>query len=78
MSLVQEGALMSYGMYFGNDDAMWGQLAEIAVRILRGARPGDIPFALPHITGFAVNARTARELGIEIPVDIRTLAEIVD
>ena len=43
--------------------------AEIAVRILAGEKPSDIPFAIPQATRAMVNAARAAELGIEVSED---------
>ena len=43
--------------------------AEIAIRILAGEKPSDIPFAIPQATRAMVNAARAAELGIEVSED---------
>ena len=58
------GALASYGP----DQYLQGrQAARLAVRILSGTPPGDLPVELPDRIEFVVNLKTARALGFEIP-----------
>jgi putative ABC transport system substrate-binding protein len=53
---------------FGPDILELGrQAANYVVRILNGARVGDLPFEGPTHIGFAVNMKTARALGLTIP-----------
>jgi putative ABC transport system substrate-binding protein len=46
-------------------------------RILRGARPADLPFELPREVELVVNLRTARVLGIAVPPAILLRADAV-
>jgi putative tryptophan/tyrosine transport system substrate-binding protein len=57
------GGLMAYGP---STVALYGHAAEYVVRILRGARPGDLPVAVPR-NYFVINLKTARALGLTIP-----------
>jgi putative ABC transport system substrate-binding protein len=62
--MVQAGALMSYGPNLA------GQLrraAELVDRILRGAKPADIPVEQPTKFDLAINRTTAKALGLTIP-----------
>jgi ABC-type uncharacterized transport system substrate-binding protein len=52
--------------------------AEIAIRILAGEAPSNIPMAIPQATRAMVNATRAAQLGIEIPEDILAEIELVD
>ena len=64
---VEAGALTSYG----SDPAADGfQAARLAVKILRGARPEDLPVEGSNKIEFAVNLRMARGLGLTIPPGI--------
>ncbi|MBS0453786.1 MAG: ABC transporter substrate-binding protein, partial [Proteobacteria bacterium] len=56
--------LLSYGPDYA---AMFRRVAEIAVQILNGAKPGDLPMEQPTKLEFVVNLRIARTLGLTIP-----------
>jgi putative tryptophan/tyrosine transport system substrate-binding protein len=61
---VAEGGLVS----FGTDPAEWyRQGAVYADRILKGAKPGDLPVQNPTTYELVVNLKTARTLGLELP-----------
>jgi putative ABC transport system substrate-binding protein len=61
---VDAGGLMSYGP---NWPHMWSRAAEIIDKILRGAKPGDIPVEQPTQFELAINLKTAKALGLTIP-----------
>jgi putative tryptophan/tyrosine transport system substrate-binding protein len=67
---VERGALISYGPDFVK---MYETAGELAVRILSGAKPGDIAVR-EDISELAVNYRTAQLLGITVPPRIKVLA----
>lgn len=69
-----DGHLLSYGGRWTKDNDPDERLPAIASRILRGERPGDIPFEGPTEYDLYVNLRTAAKIGIAIPPDIRLLA----
>jgi putative ABC transport system substrate-binding protein len=74
--LAAEGFLMSYG--FNVNDLFRG-VAVYVDRILRGARPGDLPIEQPRQWDFVVNRKTARTLGIPLPAAILTQAtEVIE
>ena len=52
--------------------------AEIAIRILAGEKPADIPLAIPQATRAMVNAARASQLGIEISDETLAEIELVD
>ncbi len=65
---VEAGGLMSYGFNFPQ---LWRSAADMVAKIMRGTKAGDIPMEQPTTYELAVNARTAKALGIRIPESIR-------
>jgi len=68
------GALLSYG---ADEEELWRRAAELAARILHGAKPADLPFEQPTKFKFVVNARTARVLGLSVPPSVLARADQV-
>jgi putative ABC transport system substrate-binding protein len=61
---VEAGGLMSYGPNFLE---LWRRSADFVDRILRGAKPADIPVEQPSKFDLVVNLTTAKALGLAIP-----------
>jgi putative ABC transport system substrate-binding protein len=64
---ADEGALMSYGP---NIAAQFERAAYFVDRILKGAKPADLPFEQPTQIEFVLNMKTARVLGLKIPQEL--------
>jgi putative ABC transport system substrate-binding protein len=71
---VTAGGLMSYGP---NWPAMWRRSADFVDKLLRGAKPGDIPVEQPTQFDLVINLKTAKALGLEIPASILARADEV-
>jgi putative ABC transport system substrate-binding protein len=68
------GGLVSYGP---DILAMFRQSASYVDRILRGEKPGDLPFQQPTIYRLVVNVRTAKALGLTVPDTLLVAADEV-
>jgi putative ABC transport system substrate-binding protein len=68
------GYLAGYSSY---EPAPHARLAAIAAQVLRGTKPGDIPFELPQQFRLELNRRTAGAIGVELPADLLLRADQV-
>jgi putative tryptophan/tyrosine transport system substrate-binding protein len=68
------GGLISYGI---DQTELVREAASYVDRILRGAKPGDLPVQLPTKYQLVINAKTANALGLTIPNSMQLLADEV-
>jgi len=71
---VEAGGLMSYGP---NWPSMWRRAADLVDKILRGAKPAEIPVEQPTEFDLVINLKTAKALGLTIPDKLLALANTV-
>ena len=71
---VTDGGLMSYS---GDPNETFERLTSIVDRVLKGARPKELPFEQPTRFRLVVNLKTAKALGIKIPQSILLRADRV-
>jgi putative ABC transport system substrate-binding protein len=72
---VRDGGLLSYGADFVD---IFRRSASYVDRILRGAKPADLPVQLPTRFEMALNAKTAKALGLAVPPSILLRAEVIE
>jgi len=71
---AQADGLMSYGPNF---ESLFRRAAEMVDKILRGAKPGDIPVEQPTKFELDINLKTAKALGLAVPPMLLTTADKV-
>jgi putative ABC transport system substrate-binding protein len=71
---VTRGGLMAYGP---DSIELWRQAASYIDRILRGAKVSDLPVQFPTKYDLAINLKTAKALGLELPLSLQQRADQV-
>jgi putative ABC transport system substrate-binding protein len=71
---VEAGGLMSYAT---DRVEMWRQVGTYTGQILKGAKPVDLPVLQSTKFEFVINLQTARALGLDVPLHLQQLADVV-
>ena len=70
--LIEHGALL---YYYTDFLALRRQAATYVVKVIKGAKPGELPVEQPSRFEFIVNLKTAREFGLTIPQSVVAFAD---
>jgi putative ABC transport system substrate-binding protein len=69
---VEAGGLLAYGPSLAG---VWRQSGNIVAKVLKGAKPADVPVELPTKLELAVNTKTASSLGLTVPPSLLARAD---
>jgi ABC-type uncharacterized transport system substrate-binding protein len=72
--LVRDGGLMSYAPDL---DELYERATSMVDRILKGAKPADMPFEQPTRFRFVINLKAAKAIGLTVPNNVLSLADEV-
>jgi putative tryptophan/tyrosine transport system substrate-binding protein len=70
--MAKAGGLIAYGPSLNQ---MYRQLARLVAKVLRGARPADVPVEQPTQIDFVINLKTAKALNLTVPPTLLTRAD---
>jgi putative ABC transport system substrate-binding protein len=71
---AESGGLLSFG---NNTADLFRRSATYIDRILKGAKPSDLPVQLPTKFELIINLKTAKALGLEVPLKVQQAADEV-
>ena len=71
---ADEGALIAYGP---SQTQIYRQVARMGAKLLRGAKPADLPVEQPATFELVINLETAKAMGLTVPMSLLTRADRV-